>query len=163
MTRRRSGVAGALVAGLALASAPAPAAYVTDKLMVGVHDAPDAKAEAARLVQGGTPVEVLQRGGEFLEVRLPDGGTGWVETRFVTDDRPATFLLLEAQAAKTALERELAALRERQILAQPEAAAPLTSPPPESTAELQGWGGWWLLPLALLTFAAGYVMGRRRP
>jgi hypothetical protein len=129
------------------------AAYITDKLMVGVQQQPGANGEPARLVQGGTPVEVIGRSAEHLEVRLPDGATGWVETRFVTDDRPTSFLLVEAQAGKAALERELAELRERGT--QP---PPLVTVPPPAPAT-NGWGGWWLLPFSLLLFAAGYIAG----
>ena len=142
----------ALAMLLAVAAGPAAGAYITDKLMVGVQAQPGATGEPARLVQGGTPVEVLARDGGHLEVRLPDGATGWVETRFVTDDRPASFLLVEAQAGKAALERELAALRERG--GQP---APVVTVPPPPPAN--GWGGWWLLPFSLLVFAAGYIAG----
>lgn len=137
------------------AAMPAAAAYIADKLMVGVHEQPGATGGAARLVQGGTPVEVLARNGEYLEVRLPDGGTGWVETRFVTDDRPVSFLLLEAQAGKAALERQLAELRARE--GQPPPVVTVPPPPPAS-----GWGGWWLLPYSLFLFAAGYIAGGRR-
>lgn len=139
---------------LAVAAGPAAAAYITDKLMVGVQAQPGATGEPARLVQGGTPVEVLARGGEHLEVRLPDGATGWVEKRLVTDDRPASFLLVEAQARKAALERELAELRERGTHPPPV----VTVPPPPASAT-NGWGGWWLLPFSLLLFAAGYIAG----
>lgn len=144
----------ALAMLLAVAAGPAAAAYITDKLMVGVQQQPGAASDPARLVQGGTPVEVIGRAGEHLEVRLPDGGTGWVETRFVTDDRPTSFLLVEAQARKAALERELAALRERG--GQP---PPVVAVPPAPASAANGWGGWWLLPFSLLLFAAGYIAG----
>lgn len=144
----------ALAVLLALVAGPAAAAYVTDKLMVGVQPQPGATGEPAHLVQGGTPVEVISRSAEHLEIRLPDGATGWVEARFVTDDRPASFLLVEAQAGKAALERELAALRERGTQPPPV----VTVPPPPASAT-NGWGGWWLVPFSLLLFAAGYIAG----
>ena len=160
MTKRLRGLgAAALVGVLASVAGPAGAAYVTDKLMVGVHEGPQAAGEPARLVQGGTPVEVLKRSGEYLEVRLPDGGTGWVETRFVTDDRPATFLLLEAQASKAALERKMADLQQREGQPPPVVAVPEPTAPLPAT----GLGGWWLWLLALPTFGLGYLVGRWRP
>lgn len=143
----------ALAALVVWAAGPAAAAYITDKLMVGVQQQPGANGGPARLVQGGTPVEVIGRSAEHLEVRLPDGATGWVETRFVTDDRPTSFLLVEAQAGKAALERELAELRERGTQPPPV----VTVPPPAPATN--GWGGWWLLPFSLLLFAAGYIAG----
>jgi hypothetical protein len=143
----------ALAALMVWAAGPAAAAYITDKLMVGVQQQPGASGEPARLVQGGTPVEVIGRSADHLEVRLPDGATGWVETRFVTDDRPTSFLLVEAQAGKAALERELAELGERGTQPPPV----VTVPPPAPATN--GWGGWWLLPFSLLLFAAGYIAG----
>lgn len=165
MTRPRPSLRAALLAaGLAFAARPAAAAYITDKLMVGVRERPEASAESARLVQGGTPVEVLRRGAAFLEVRLSDGTTGWVEARFVTDDRPATFQLLEAQARLSGLERRVVELERsgatpgRGEPAPGEAAAPL--PVSQSTG---GLSAWLVGPLVLLALGAGYLAGRRRP
>lgn len=100
--------AAALAAGQA-----AGAAYITDKLLIGVREAPQAAAKSGALLQGGAPVEVLKREGDFLQVRTPDGTLGWVESRYVTEEKPATQLLLDAQARNGELARKVQELESR--------------------------------------------------
>ena len=90
---------------LGLLSLPVQAAYVTDQLLVGLHDTPDAAASPRRLLKSGTPLEVIETKGDFSQVRLADGGEGWVESAYLTWERPVRYRLLALQARLAELEQ----------------------------------------------------------
>ena len=90
----------------------AMAAHITDKLVVGIYADPKAEGQPLRLLSSGTPLEVLQRKDGFAEVRLADDERGWVEARYVTDEKPAKAMLLETQLKLRALNDELRALKD---------------------------------------------------
>jgi SH3 domain protein len=96
---------------LTLLSAAAGAAHITDKLVVGIYADPGVDGSPLKLLSSGTPLEVLQRKDEFVEIRLADDVRGWVEARYVTDEKPAKAMLLETQTRLRALNSELEALR----------------------------------------------------
>jgi len=75
-----------LVAGLACTSpaTPADTLYVIDRLNIGLHNGRSPESAIIKLLPTGTPLEVLQRDDESVEVRDPQGVTGWVDARYVT-------------------------------------------------------------------------------
>lgn len=97
-----------LLAGMA----PAGAAHITDKLVVGMYAEPGAGGTPLNLLSSGTPLEVLQRRDGFVEVRLANEQTGWVEATYVTEEKPAKAMLLETQARLRHMGLQLAALKE---------------------------------------------------
>jgi len=101
---RISGVLAAAV--LLLVTQISAAAYVTDKLLAGFYASPDLTAEPIRALPNGTPMEVLEEKGKLSRIRLGDNSEGWVETRFVTQEKPAKTMLLELQAKYAVLKRQ---------------------------------------------------------
>lgn len=83
---------------LCLCVSVAQAAHITDQLVVGLYSKPDLKGKPLQLLTTGMPVEVLKRSKGVLQVRLADDTKGWVEANYVSDDKPARMMLLEAQA-----------------------------------------------------------------
>ena len=102
-----------------LALAPAWAAHITDRLAVGLYETPELKGKPQRLLTTGTPLEVLERKGEAVRVRLGDGSSGWVEARYVTEEKPAAAALLEARAEIRRLKERLAASGEGKAAPRP--------------------------------------------
>ena len=88
-------------------------AHVTDKLVVGVYSEPNAEGTPLRLIASGTPLEVIKKGQGFSEVRLADDTRGWVESSYITEEKPAKAMLLETQAKLRQMGMELAGLREK--------------------------------------------------
>lgn len=84
-----------LLVGLAGA---AIAAHVTDKLLVGLYQEPDTATEPMRLLPSATPLEILQRRSGLIRVKLADGTEGWVESGYISEEKPARARLLETQA-----------------------------------------------------------------
>ncbi|MCK4744026.1 MAG: TIGR04211 family SH3 domain-containing protein [Sulfuriflexus sp.] len=99
--------------------------YVTDKVLVGVYEQSNTESNLIKALPTGTPIEVLEKTGEFTKVRSPDGTTGWVETSYLIDHKPAQLVVLEltdqqkqaneqlslAQAELEATQKQLADLR----------------------------------------------------
>lgn len=99
--------------------------YVTDKVLVGVYEQSNTESNLIKALPTGTPIEVLEKTGEFTKVRSPDGTTGWVETSYLIDHKPAQLVVLEltdqqkqaneqlslAQAELEATQKQLVELR----------------------------------------------------
>ncbi|MCW8889172.1 MAG: TIGR04211 family SH3 domain-containing protein [Sedimenticola sp.] len=85
----------------------AEAARITDKLLAGLYEKPEVSATPLRVLPSDTPLERLEKEGEFTRVRLGDGTEGWVESRFITDEKPARIMLLELQVKNSELQQKL--------------------------------------------------------
>ena len=126
-----------LLATALLLAGAASAAHITDKLVVGVYPKPNAEGNPLRLIASGTPLDVLGGDGDFAEVRLADDTRGWVERRYVTEEKPANAMLLETQAKLRQMGLELAALRASRAESDGAAPAPSDLPPSAREAQLQ--------------------------
>ncbi len=118
---------GLLLALLLFAAGYAPAAHITDRVVIGLYDKPDLSGEPRRLLGSGTPIEVLARRGSRVRVRLGDGTTGWIEARYVSEETPAAMQLLEARA-------EIRRLRQRLARQTPQVGVAATDAPLPSAA-----------------------------
>lgn len=89
----------------------AHAAYITDKLVAGLY--PDAKLtdKPLKALNSGTPLEVVSRKNGFVKVRTSDGSVGWVESTYLTDEKPARSILLETQARLATLQKQFEKLK----------------------------------------------------
>ncbi len=121
-----------LIAGLCTGAATG--AHITDKLVVGLYAEPGTEGSPIKLLASGTPLEVVQRKGDLVEVRMADDVSGWVEARYVTEEKPAKAMLLETQTRLRALTKELEALKAEGATL---AAAPAEPPSAPSAREAQ--------------------------
>ncbi len=113
-------------------------AHITDKLVVGVYSEPNAEGTPLRLIASGTPLEVLKTDQGFSEVRLADETRGWVESTYITEEKPAKAMLLETQAKLRQMGMELAGMREKVAAGDAEpGAAPPSAPPTAREAQLR--------------------------
>jgi hypothetical protein len=121
-------------ATLALAALALPAAvhaeslYVVEQLVVNVNSAPDASGERIATVKSGERVEVLERAGQQIHVRLMSGTDGWIRAGYLSADEPLRTKLAQRDAEVAQLRAALA--RETQpSLSAPAAPAAGTAPP----------------------------------
>jgi hypothetical protein len=75
---------------LLAARVTAATAYVSDELVLGVYAEQNNQGQRLTILHSGASVETLSVNGEFTEVRLSDGITGWVKSAFLTTREPAT-------------------------------------------------------------------------
>ena len=87
--------------------AAAETGYVTDRLMLGLHQAEDTSDRPFRSLESGTRFEVLSRDRLYARVRLEDGTEGYVKAAYVVYEPPAKLIVNEAQAEAERLSAEL--------------------------------------------------------
>jgi hypothetical protein len=92
-------------------AAHAETVYVTDKLTVGLQAEPVAGGAAAKTVESGAPLEVLERADRFARVRDKQGAEGWIEARFLSHEPPAR---VQSERLQTELRAARAQLAETQ-------------------------------------------------
>jgi uncharacterized protein YgiM (DUF1202 family) len=111
---------------LLAASSLAATAYVSDELVLGVYAEENNQGQRLTTLHSGASVETLSQSGDYTQVRLADGTTGWVKSAFLTTKEPAVVRVKQ-------LEEELD--RSRAITpALAEAAAQLAARSPASVA-----------------------------
>jgi hypothetical protein len=80
----------ALVLMLVAANVTAATAYVSDELVLGVYAEQNNQGQRLATLHSGANVESLSVNGDFTQVRLNDGTTGWVKSAYLTAQEPAT-------------------------------------------------------------------------
>jgi hypothetical protein len=73
------------------------AAYVTDELVLNVYSDQNQQGQRLATLHSGASVETLSVNGDYTQVRLPNGITGWVKSTFLTTNVPATVRVKELQ------------------------------------------------------------------
>jgi hypothetical protein len=68
----------------------AATAYVSDELVLGVYAEQNNQGQRLATLHSGASVDTLTVNGEFTQVRLMDGTTGWVKSAYLTTRQPAT-------------------------------------------------------------------------
>jgi hypothetical protein len=87
----------ALLLALPSLDCTAATAYVTDQLVLGVYSQQNQQGQHLATLRSGAGVEVLAANGDYSQVRLSDGTTGWVKSTYLTAQLPATALLKQLQ------------------------------------------------------------------
>src|ERR1700722_7752802 len=67
----------------------AATAYVSDELVLGVYADENSQGQRLATLHSGASLETISVSGEFTQVRLPDGTTGWVKSTYLTTKEPA--------------------------------------------------------------------------
>jgi Bacterial SH3 domain len=80
-----------LVLGLPAVRAGAATSYVSDELVLGVYAEENNQGQRLATLHSGTSVETLSVNGEFTQIRMTDGTTGWVKSAYLTGKEPASF------------------------------------------------------------------------
>ena len=78
-----------LLSALPVAGVSAATAYVSDELVLGVYSEQNNQGQRLTTLHSGASVDTLSVNGEFTEVRLNDGTTGWVKSAYLTTREPA--------------------------------------------------------------------------
>jgi hypothetical protein len=173
----------ALLLALLAARGVAATAYVSDELVLGVYAEENNQGQRLATLHSGTSLETLAQSGDFTQVRLSDGTTGWVKTAFLTSMEPAvvrvkhleeeldriraTTPALAEAAARSEVERlkqELAAQQNELAEARSGATSPAVpaQPAPGPLAAIQTPGTLWqvIAGIALLIgLACGFWLG----
>ena len=173
MRRVRLGVALALAALCAHARA-ADALYVVEQVVVSVSSTADGSGERIGTLKSGDRVELIERAGEAVHVRLADGRDGWLRAIYLSGDEPLRPRLQQSEAEVTRLKAEVSRLQaEASAAASMHSAAPAAAAPTED-AEARAPGAlfsapdsaprrlWpWVGGITLLALTLGFALGWR--
>ena len=87
----------ALSLTLLAARVTAATAYVSDELVLGVYSEQNNQGQRLATLHSGASVETLAVSGDFIQVRLNDGTTGWVKSAYLTTQEPAVVRIKQLQ------------------------------------------------------------------
>ncbi len=77
--------------------------YITDTIQVTFRSGPAMDRKILSLLDSGQPVEIMEKGDEWSQIRLPSGKEGWVLTRLIQTDAPLKTQLASLQERYDAL------------------------------------------------------------
>jgi hypothetical protein len=166
--------------GTAAAGAGEPL-YVVEQVIVSVNSSPDGSGERVASLKSGERVELIERAGESVHVRLADGKEGWLRAIYLSGDAPLKPRLAQAEAEVTRLQAQVSRLQ-GQLTAttnarhetQGAAPAPATAPAaaeeavpapggmfatPAPPAPVRAWA--WALGAGCAGLGLGFVLGWR--
>lgn len=69
--------------------------YITDKISVDIHSDKSAQGKRIKSLPSGTIVEVLARENNYAKVRTKDKAVGWVEAKYLTNEKPTQIEFLQ--------------------------------------------------------------------
>jgi len=64
--------------------------YVTDRILLGIHQLADEQSPILKSIPSGSVVVVMSHQGNFISIRTEDGTQGWVAANFLVKSKPAT-------------------------------------------------------------------------
>ena len=167
----------ALLAALGLLALGTPAAaaqalYVVEQLVVSVNSAPDGGGERVASLKSGDQVELLERTGNVVHVRLASGKDGWLRSSYLSEEEPLRSRLQKSEAEVGALKAEVSRLQAQpggapgpqapaaSAAAPEEAAGAAPAPLFSAAADTAAPRVWpWALLSAALALVAGYALG----
>jgi Bacterial SH3 domain len=146
--------------------------------VVSVSSAPGGTGERIASLHSGERVEVIERSGDEVHVRLAGGKDGWIRASYLSADEPLRPQLTARTAEVAHLKQQLDQLQARLLTAQ---ATPSANPPPAVAAaagaqadeastthglfgmpDTQRAPRWsWLWVSALACLGAGFALGWR--
>ncbi len=149
--------------------------YVVEQVVVSLSSSADGGGERIGTLKSGDRVELIERAGEAVHVRLPDGKDGWLRAIYLSGDEPLRPRLQQSEAEVTRLKAEVSRLQaEVSAAASMRTAAPaapavaedpaasvsgaLFSAPDTAPRRLWPWVGGATLSALALGFALGWRM-----
>jgi SH3 domain protein len=101
--------------GLILLTAPASlyadTQYVSDNLIIMMRSGAGGDYKIIKVLKTGTPLEILEEGGEYFKVNTRGGQEGWVLKRYITSETPKRMLIAGLKRRIEKLKEELARLK----------------------------------------------------
>ena len=91
---------------LMLLPAHAQTKYVTDRIVLELHETKSSLSPLIEQLPSGAALNVLEKDGAHARVETADGKSGWVEAAYLQNSKPAQLLLEELKIAHEQLKNE---------------------------------------------------------
>lgn len=89
--------------------------YITDRVILGVHQNADENSVLVDSLPSGSKVEILTTDADFSKVKLDSGVEGWIKTEFLIKEKPSLLKLGEVTSNLNVITKELKILKERSV------------------------------------------------
>lgn len=89
----KTGIIVVLLLLLNVAIGAAQTFYVSEDFEITLRTGPGTDRKILSMVPSGRTLELIKRGTDWSEVRLPNGKEGWVLTRYLTEEPPSAIKL----------------------------------------------------------------------
>jgi len=148
--------------------------YVKDSLRVGVRAEPGNTATPISVVTTGMKLEITERDGVYVKVKMPSGVEGWIKGTYVSETAPAVIKLeelklelksLQSEQAKQGQHVEATALNnknlsaELELLKQANAELRVQLQDETQTGFAVGLAYAWKIGLLLIAAVGGFAVG----
>jgi hypothetical protein len=140
--------------------------------VVSVSSTPDAGGERIASLKSGDRVELIERSGDAVHVRLANGKDGWLRSSYLSTEQPLRTRLQQSEAEVSDLKAQVSRLEAQLSGASSlRAAAPLAAAPEEAAAaapaplfsaagEAAAPRVWpWAVLSAALALVVGFALG----
>ena len=87
--------------------------YVTDSLQLKLRATANTDGDVVTTLHSGQKLSVLEQQSNFTRVKTLEGQIGWVQSWFLTDEPPATYIVNQVTKQKETLENNLALANEK--------------------------------------------------
>ena len=87
--------------------------FVTDSLQLKLRATANTEGDIVTTLRSGQKLSLLERQSKFSRVRTEDGKTGWVQSWFLTDEPPATYIVDQVTKQKEVMELKLSRANEK--------------------------------------------------
>jgi SH3 domain protein len=87
--------------------------YVTNNLVITLRTGPGSDRKIVAQPRAGTPLEIINPGDDYTEVKTPGGTQGWVLTRYLTPKVPAAVVLAGLQKQHARVVEKYEALKQQ--------------------------------------------------
>ena len=82
--------------------------YITDSLLVGLHEEKSIHSAILKLIPTGTALEIISRDDDFVHVRDPKGVSGWINNSYLITNNPDKNQTVDAGAAQSEIRMQRA-------------------------------------------------------
>ena len=87
--------------------------FVTDRVILGVHQAAEETSVLVNSLPSGTKVEILDTEGSFSKIKIDSGEEGWIKTEFLIKEKPSILKLGDVTSKLNTASEEITKLKAR--------------------------------------------------
>ena len=87
--------------------------YVSDQLVVSLREQPQNDANTITYLKTDTPVEVIEVGEEYVQVKTENGEVGYIQKHYLTKDTPKTRIISRLNRDNQGLQERVRELEQR--------------------------------------------------
>jgi SH3 domain protein len=91
--------------------AHAETVYVIDELKIGLHEDRTIDSPIIKIVPSGTSLSVIERDNDLIHVQEAGGSKGWINSKYVVEEKPGKSRITELEKNNEALKQEIAQLK----------------------------------------------------